>query len=246
MNNTSEESFKNKLEAKFKTVTLVPGTFTHLNETCETTCSLHGKLKVRKAKQILNTSFGCEQCSYIARSDNYTGKVLKDNNQEKINKEYGKDLYTFIKIDSRKATIICKTHDEQKPRYIDSILKSPCSMCIKDNKDFAKQIKLKDKRSRTESNKERILPFDKIYEKLSDEYKYKYLYNISTYINGRTKMQILCNIHGAFWTTLNEHKKSVIGCPNCNNLNKSKQEEAWLKNLDLPLEYQFKIQIARK
>ena len=44
----------------------------------------------------------------------------------------------------------------------------------------------------------------------------KYIYNENTYKNARTKMLIICPVHGGFWQTPHKHISGKNGCPECN------------------------------
>ena len=242
------EKLKTTLKLKFNNIDLEDESYIDNNTKCTFICNSHGSFK-SIPKYIVQTQYGCEKCSYEIRSENYKGIIFTSAEQitKRIQSLHSIN-YTFSKLDSRKGTVNCKIHGNQNPRFISSIEKTPCLLCKKDQSILIqvekKQNKRVGKKTRDERNKERAIPFNSFYEILSLEFKEKYLYDISTFINMNTKMAIICSFHGGFWQTPAEHKKASIGCPKCNCLNKSKQETAWLSTFDVSFQYQKKLKIS--
>lgn len=68
-----------------------------------------------------------------------------------------------------------------------------------------------------------------------------YDYSKSVYINGLTKIEIICKEHGSFWQRPSNHMYKKYGCPNCFNKT-SKMELEWLDSMNISNLYrQFKI-----
>lgn len=242
------ETLKTTLKLKFNNITLKDESYVDNNTKCTFICDFHGFFE-SKPKYFLQTKYGCEKCSYEIRSENYKGIVFTSADQitKRIQSKHSTN-YTFSKLDSRKGIINCKIHGNQEARFISSIEKTPCLFCKKDQAILIQAEKKLNKRigkkTRKERNKERAIPFNSFYEILPLEFKQKYLYDISTFINMNTKMLIICSFHGGFWQTPAEHKKASIGCPKCNCLNKSKQEIAWLSMFNVSFQYQKKLKIS--
>ena len=53
----------------------------------------------------------------------------------------------------------------------------------------------------------------------------KYIYKISKYINNRTKIEIICTLHGSFWQEPSSHFNGS-GCPKCLYKNETACREA--------------------
>jgi len=116
-----------------------------------------------------------------------------------INKarKYHEDKYTYDKvkyINSKiKVTITCPMHGdfEQTPS---NHLKFGCAKC-------AGNVKL--------TTKDFIVNSIKVHND-------KYDYSKVIYKNAKTKVEIICNKHGSFWQTPNDHTgKNATGCPKC-------------------------------
>ena len=58
------------------------------------------------------------------------------------------------------------------------------------------------------------LTFQEQLPSLNKIHNNKYIYDESTYINTKTKMRIICPIHGDFYQTISNHKRGD-GCPKC-------------------------------
>ena len=56
---------------------------------------------------------------------------------------------------------------------------------------------------------------------LSQDYLYNY--SKSNYVNNKTKIEIICDKHGSFWQTPQDHLKGS-GCPKCKGWNKTTKE----------------------
>lgn len=110
--------------------------------------------------------------------------------------------YSYIeyKNNSTKIKIICPIHNEF---YISPAkhLKSPCG-CPKCSKDNA------DKKLRKDT--------EYFIRKSKEVHGDRYYYNLSEYINNRTDVIILCNIHEDFSQSPSNHYAGK-GCPKCAN-----------------------------
>lgn len=240
------EKLKITLKLKFENITLKDESYIDNATKCTFICTTHGSFQ-SIPKQLIYTKYGCEKCSYEIRSKKYKGTIFtsEDDINKRIKNTHLKNIYTFVKINSRKGVVTCDIHGLQLERFISSIEKNPCLFCKKDkslnDQMIKKQLKRLGQKTRSEKNKERAIPFSLFYEELSSEFKQKFIYNISTFKNMNTKMAIICSLHGCFWQTPAEHKKAVVGCPKCNCSNKSKQELDWLSTFNILFQYQKRI-----
>ena len=70
-----------------------------------------------------------------------------------------------------------------------------------------------------------------------------YDYSLVSYINVRTKIEIICKIHGSFWQTPNSHLR-LKGCPNCAPYGFNPQLPATLYYLSVKQGEAYKIGIT--
>jgi len=71
-------------------------------------------------------------------------------------------------------------------------------------------------------------------------HNFKYDYSKVVYINSRTKVCIICPIHGEFWQTANAHIQGS-GCPKCHQSKGEIQIEKWLKENKFQFIPQYKF-----
>lgn len=107
------------------------------------------------------------------------------------NELYDYSLSVYINYTS-KMTIICKTHGEFIQRADVHLRGYGCQYC-------SKLIK--------KTNETVIADFNK-------KHKHKYDYSLIEYKNDKSKVKIICNKHGIFEQTPNNHKKGSR-CPKC-------------------------------
>ena len=119
-----------------------------------------------------------------------------------------KDKYDYNKViyekNYKKVIIICKIHGDflQTPRK-HITRKQGCIICAGVNKktteEFIKQAK--------------------------EKYKDKFDYSKTKYINSKTKLIIICKIHGEIIQTPESHLRTKYGCIKCSGVNKKTTEE---------------------
>lgn len=56
---------------------------------------------------------------------------------------------------------------------------------------------------------------DKFIDKAKNKFGDKFNYSKVVYVNAKTKVCIICPIHGEFWQTPDKHLQSKFGCPEC-------------------------------
>ena len=74
----------------------------------------------------------------------------------------------------------------------------------------------------------RKLTTEEFVEKAKKVHDDKYDYSMVEYVNSRTKVCIICKIHGEFWQTPNDHL-SGKGCPRCCETNVKKTKEQFIE-----------------
>ena len=74
-------------------------------------------------------------------------------------------------------------------------------------------------------------------EKANKIHNNKYDYSKANYINAKTKVCIICPVHGEFWQTPDHHLNKKAGCSECAKLSRAKKQtktiEQFIKDADL-------------
>lgn len=161
----------------------------------EIICPVHGTFKQNKYS---HKKYGCYKCGRIrsSKKQSHTGNIFI----EKCIKIYG-NKYDYSKVkyinNHTKVIIICSKHGEWKQAPSYHILGKGCPKC-----SFETSSK---KRRNTIGNfiKESIQIHD-----------HKYNYSNSIYVNTKTKIEIICPVHGSFKQFPKNHLRGQ-GCPKC-------------------------------
>ena len=162
-------------------------------------CKIHGIFQQKPNHHL--SSQGCPKCGIFN-----TSKKNRHSQQQILNKciEVHGNLYDYSLIDyknySTKIKIICNKHGvfEQTPKN-HILRKSGCPKCAIIQK--ANGLKLSQKK------------FISISKKTHNN---KYDYSLVDYVNNKTKIKIICLLHGIFEQIPAHHMKG-IGCPHCND-----------------------------
>lgn len=156
-------------------------------------CKQHGEFTQNPTHHM--NGFGCSICSGKK-------KMTKQEFIEKCKKVHG-DRYDYSRVEyiniDTKIKIICPLHGEFEQRPYNHIgLKHGCTKCSTNKR----------------TDKKRMTKDDFI-EKSLKIHGSKYLYDNVIYgQNNKTKIDIICKIHGVFKTKPNNHL-SGYGCPSC-------------------------------
>ncbi len=158
-------------------------------------CKIHGKFEQIPSNHLRGN--GCYECGII-RTDKYVKENLVSNTDEFIHKTYSihgtKYNYELVeyKNSHSKIIIICEKHGkfEQTPNnHLRGYGCSECGgSCLKSTEEFIKDA---------------IQIHDDLYD-----------YSLTDYTNNRTKVIIICKIHGKFEQSPISHL-SGGGCPDC-------------------------------
>lgn len=118
------------------------------------------------------------------------------------------DKYNYSLVDYinnyTKVSVICQIHGIFKQTPNNHLRGQGCSKC-----------------SHIKINEFNTSNLNEFITKSNLKHKNKYDYSLVEYKNGRTKVVIICHIHGKFEQTPNAHRKGQ-GCHKCSNLNISK------------------------
>ena len=119
------------------------------------------------------------------------------------------DKYDYSKVEYNgmfnKVCIICPIHGEFWQTPVNHLKGKGCSSCG--------HILTWDKRGRIDTNK--------IVELFKEVHGNKYDYSKVKYHDMKTKVCIICPIHGEFWQTPEKHIKRMFGCPKCGVMKRS-------------------------
>ena len=146
--------------------------------------------------------------------------IMKKINIDEFNKRLhlrNEHISVLTYINSRsECEVIChKCGRKWKTLGKDIMCRPYCSLC-----------KIKPKLS-DEEKKERFIA------KAINKYGNKYDYSKVEYVNCKTKVCIICPIHGEFWQTPDKHLSKMYGCPKCgqynSNLKRKKTQEYFLE-----------------
>lgn len=160
--------------------------FNYLTDEVIIICDKHGEFKKRAN---LHLKSGCARCS--------KQKLHKDDVMELLNKNTYFDISPFDNyINNRqKIEVSCKKENHITLKSINDLLsnKGKCSFCSKKHRH---------------SKDEWVEMCDKIHNN-------KYDYSFSIYENVKSKVNIICPLHGEFTQIANSHRYGS-GCKKCN------------------------------
>ena len=173
-------------------------------------CPKHGEFFQEPKSHLIGK--GCAKCAGLFMNTEYF--IEKANKIHSNKYDYSKVVY----VDNiSKVKIICPKHGEfeQKPNY--HLGGSGCSYCCghKCNKDV-------------------------FIEKAKKIHGNKYDYSNSIYISNRSKIEIICPIHGSFIQKTSNHLVGS-GCPICKSSKGEQQIINYLKNNNIKFEHQKKF-----
>lgn len=140
-------------------------------------------------------------------------RLTKEEWVEKAKSKFG-DKYDYSKVEyinsKTKVCIICSTHGEFWQTANDHLQGYECPKCKNEYKP---------------TTEEWIERAKKVH---GEEYDYSKV----EYIRAKTKVCIICPIHGKFWQSPLNHVFGKCKCPQCNSNKRSKKEEQIAQFLD--------------
>lgn len=154
-------------------------------------CPEHGEFKQTPHNHL--AGLGCAKCGHEKTASSKRSSILEFISKANIihNKKYDYSKVNYINSKT-KVTITCPIHGEflQSPSI--HLSGSGCPKC---------SGKLKYTK-------------DEWIEKANKKHNFKYDYSNVEYINNKTKVNVICPIHGPFFQTPNDHLDGC-GCPKC-------------------------------
>ena len=174
-------------------------------------CPIHGDFEIRPADHKTKKR-GCQKCykeTHIQYNKLDTDKFVETSIQI-WGKEYDYSKTKYIGADV-KLIIICNKHGEFE-QIPSNHYKYGCASCGREKN--VRNNELKEKCKKDFEIKSNIV------------HNNLYNYTKSDYINAATKIIVICNEHGEFYVSPNNHLRGK-GCPNCKPSYSKKQIE-WL------------------
>jgi hypothetical protein len=160
------------------------------------TCPLHGEFEQVASYHL--SGRGCSKCSKVSKI-NTSEFINLDNRKHNYKYKYDKSIYVNKKT---KLIIICLEQGEFEQIADNHLRGNGCIYCS----------------GKKKLNKEQFI------EKANKKHNYKYDYSITEYINSKSKVSIICPVHGEFRQSVNNHLTGY-GCSKCaNNLKSSNIE----------------------
>ena len=189
--------------------------FVNMHTKMKIICPIHGEF-FQTPHNHIDLKQGCPYCSGNA-------KLTNESFKEKAKKIHG-DKYNYDKVNvngtHRKVIITCPIHGDFEQAPNDHLHGQGCPECGKD--------KIWDTRGRltVEEVKE---AFRKVH---GDKYNYD---KFTEYKNNRIKIPIICEKHGTFYMTVDNHLQGH-GCPICRRSNLEKNIAKLLEENDIEYE----------
>jgi len=168
-------------------------------------CKIHGEFEQAPNNHFIQKQ-GCPICGVITSSNKTrksTEKYIKDA------KLVHGDRYDYSEVNYKsshtKITIICKIHGEFEQDAGNHLGGANCYECS--------LITNSEKRKRT---------LEEFIDRSNIEHNNKYDYSETIYVNGTTKIKIICKIHGDFEQTPDSHLAGS-GCIECSRIHSAKK-----------------------
>jgi hypothetical protein len=179
--------------------------YLYANTKIKIICNIHGEFLQRPADHLRGK--GCSKCGHVILANKL--KLSSKEFIEKANKVHN-NIYDYSLVEYvnayTKIKIMCNNHGEflQKPTH--HLCGHGCSKCIGNNNCSSKEF----------------------IEKANEIHNNIYNYSLVEYINARTKIKIICNDHGEFLQSPNQHLNGS-GCTKCLYKNEQKVREIFEK-----------------
>ncbi len=176
-------------------------------------CSSHGEFKQSPNHHLRKK--GCKICSnqFIRFNSSTAQEFIEKANKLHNNKyDYSKAKYVNSKI---KIIIICHEHGEFEQRPNDHLCSKGCKKC-----SYKYKLVVNVKYTRKQ-----------FIEKAKLKHGNKYDYSEVDYVNGRTKVLIICKIHGKYKQTPSGHLSN--GCKMCGLISSSHKQSKSLEQFIL-------------
>ena len=197
----SHEEFINKARAVHGDKYEYPEKYINSNTKISIICKFHGLFNQKPYTHISHKA-NCPACSRRKTNDDFLNKAIKAHGVMRY--EYPE---SYIK-ENLEINIICRVHGMFKQRA-SSHFKHGCLQCGRDLTSY----------KITKSKEEFVIEANLVH---NSSYEYP-----DNYINGETKIGILCKKHGLFFVSPDQHIGKVkLGCQSCAKINSFKRREA--------------------
>ena len=136
-----------------------------------------------------------------------------------INYDFSDVIFLNIRKDKHKQKIVCKLHNTVCYTTLETLKKSkagPCKECRKISINLNKDRNTKIAATLNRNSEATLLARRKTYfDKASKKHANKYIYIKETYFDIKSRITIICTLHGEFTRLAAEHLKGAE-CPDCN------------------------------
>ena len=167
-------------------------------------CKIHGDFEQTPNSHL--AGHGCNKCCIIMRSNKARKTLEEFITKAKLIHE---DKYDYSKVNYKssntKIIIICKIHGEFEQVAGNHLSGANCYKC-----------------SIITNSEKRKTTLEDFIDRSNIKHNYMYDYSKSMYVNGNTKIIIICKNHGEFEQAPDSHLASR-GCPKCSRSNSAKK-----------------------
>ena len=170
-------------------------------------CPTHGLFKQNAAHHM--NGRGCVKCGVDIKKSSLDKFIIA---ASKIHNKYKYDKCIYVN-NFTEVNVVCNEHGDFWQTPNSHLAGQGCPKCAKNYN----------------------LGIEKFIEKANFIHKDKYDYSKSKYINGTTKINITCKLHGDYFQTPQSHL-SGSGCPKCVGTI-SEFETKWLDELKIPIQF---------
>ncbi len=202
--------------------------FEYINATTKSTiiCPIHGEFQ-KDAHHHLRGQ-GCPVCAKIQKGLNH--RISQDDFIEKVKKIFPNYDYSLVNYQGylKKIDIICRKHGKFSISAGNLLSGEGCPICGRE----------RTARSRKLDTSEVIFLSKQVH---GDKYDYS-----KTFVtDSRTKIEIICPIHGSFWQRYDAHIQQKQGCPKCSRSKGEQEIQKFLENNHIRFIPQYGISIDK-
>lgn len=227
-----------------------------INDPIELYCDIHRKIFYRTYYNIRAYRFLCPACGKESRanSNRKNAQSQRIGVEDKLSylRELYKDVYNipvqgFFSV-NEKVDVECAKHGIFSIFHRTLVSgKGMCPVCrqtqneaIRNEKADIRKIDIEiGKQNRINANKRRARTAEEYNVLFLEKFKGKFIYSWDSFVDGNTKIPIVCPKHGTIYQTPNRHLENIYGCALCSK-SRSESERKWLSKFSIS-EFQYKI-----
>lgn len=158
-------------------------------------CRKHGLFKITPRSHLKGNA--CSKCQF-KKFDLFVSKAIP-----KFNGKYKYELFSDYDFKpNRKVKITCPIHGDFFQTTYNHVRGNGCPKC-----------------SYEEESEKASLGYYEFTKRCDKVHNKKYSYSLVEYKNNRSKVEIICPIHGSFFQSPHDHLNGC-GCPKCKGRNK--------------------------